>query len=786
MTSLLARHSRRLSTSAARPTALVIGNGCFGVGAAYFLARQGMQVTVLDKRDGVAMGTTLGNASSLRQSSFGAAAGPGAVPAMLKSLYNHDGTYRLRLGTLLTDTHLWSWGLRFLATCVDKSTIGTTESFLRDNSPYFSRLTYAIAKAEGFASKVDGAQDTTVVFVDCGADGKSGSNGTAPSDGTAAAFAAAAAKASQPPPVPWATTHALTPSEVVPREPALARTLNGSLAGGVLPPHDSLLDSHGFTTELATVLAQRYGVRFVHGAAGDVTALVEDADGARIESVATSDGTYHGADVIVVANGSHAPKLLGPLGVDVPIYPVKGYSLTYEIGADCPASAAPSQLLIVEPAQMYVSRFGARLRFTSIAEFAGWAEDQPAEDCVRVLRHRAESLFPDATVGREPAIWCGGRPLTPDDRPISGRVARRWSNLYLHSGGGQYGWRVAMGTSEHLAELMLADKHVSRELSDAATSRAPSLAAAGPRTRWEASILSLSRFELSLSSFFGRFGGDALAATSTGAEAAGADAQPTSTTGATSQAASQAASTASTASTAPTAPQRVKPATPTAPQKRGAQQRGISTSTPRHMTTHAGYGGEDDEAIRFMSQPTPGDAAHRPSHVRLTFGSTGASARVRLLWDDAPRTVAAILSLCEPATGKVDVMGVHARHSGAEALFLTPRVLRDVGDENTTLPVARGDVLFCYEPAGVCNHATEDASEVAWVYHDACVPRRWVSVGDDPTNQTPPYKTVDVALNAWGKVEESGQDADGAAAFYETSAKLPRLGEQPLTMSIER
>lgn len=472
-------------TSSSRPTAVVVGSGCFGVGAAYFLARAGMQVTVLDKRAGIAQGTSKGNASSLRQSSFGAAAGPGAVPNMLKSLWNHDGTYRLRLGTLATDTSLWRWGIQFLRTCGDQGAINTTEAFLRDHSPYFGRLTRAVAEAEGFAERVDGAAETLVVYVDAGADGVSGSDGQAPSASTAAAYDAAAAKAALPPVVPWAAMTALSPDEAVVREPALAG-VRGAIAGALHPPHDTLLDSHGYTTELASVCEAKYGVRFVHGDSGDVVGLEADAADGRVRGLATADGGTLAADVVVVANGSQAPKLLSPLGCYLPIYPVKGYSLTYDVG-DMPPDEAPSNLLIVEPAQMYVSRFGSRLRFTSIAEFAGWDEDAIADDCVRVLRHRAEALFPAATKGQQPEVWCGGRPLTPDDRPISSRVPAT-PNLYVHSGGGQYGWRVALGTSEHLADLIRGD-----HLRDAAPPDSVGLEAA-QRTRFEPSLLSVERF----------------------------------------------------------------------------------------------------------------------------------------------------------------------------------------------------------------------------------------------------------------------------------------------------
>ena len=484
-----------------RPTAVVIGSGCFGVGAAYFLARAGMQVTVLDKRAGVAQGTSKGNASSLRLSSFGAGAGPGAVPKMLKSLWNHDGTYRLRLGTLATDTALWRWGVHFLRACADKEGIEATEKFLRDHSPYFLRLTQSIAEAEGFAKRVDGSVTTLVVYVDTGSDGVSGSDGLAPSASTAAAYAAAAAKAAQPPAVPWAAMTALTPEEVVAREPSL-KAVRGAIAGALHPPHDTLLDSHGYTRCLASVCETKLGVRFVHGSAGEVVHIdhANDAGGdGRVRSLTTADGQIIEADVFIVANGSQAPRLLSPLGVSLPIYPVKGYSLTYDVDdvddgdIGSAASATPSDLLIVEPAQMYVSRLGSRLRFTSIAEFAGWDEDAIADDCVSVLRHRAEALFPAATKGKQPEIWCGGRPLTPDDRPISGRVSTTaLENLYVHSGGGQYGWRVAMGTSEHLADLIKDAGHVVSVAIDDDAPNKPTLDA--QRTYFDPKLVSLERF----------------------------------------------------------------------------------------------------------------------------------------------------------------------------------------------------------------------------------------------------------------------------------------------------
>jgi hypothetical protein len=166
-------------------------------------------------------------------------------------------------------------------------------------------------------------------------------------------------------------------------------------------------------------------------------------------------------------------------------------------------------------------------------------------------------------------------------------------------------------------------------------------------------------------------------------------------------------------------------------------------------------------------------AGERPSHLRFQFDAPADHAIVELLWDDAPRTCAALLG-CLP--DGAEVMSCHARHSGAEALFLTPEILRDVGDENASLDYALGDVLFGYEPKGICQHASEDASEVAWIYGGAAMPRRWVSDDGDPTNQRGPWHTVEVALNKWGRVvEENG--------FYDRCGRMPRTGEQKMKIT---
>jgi glycine/D-amino acid oxidase-like deaminating enzyme len=274
------------------------------------------------------------------------------VPKMLRSIWEHDGVFRLRLATLLTDTWLWRWGLRFLATCGDKAAISTTELFLRDHSPYFNRLTRTIATAEGFTSRVDDVDEAMVLFADCGADGSTprAVAGAPASAATQALFSASAEKAAQPPPVPWAASTALSHAEAAAREPSLANI--GAVAGALHVPHDKMVDSHAFTTALAHVCETKYGVRFVHGVSGDVAALVDgDGDAVDVSSrhnvrgVVALDGRMYHSDIVIVASGAQAPRLLAPLDVDVPIYPVKGYSLTYDLGADCDVADAPTGMV---------------------------------------------------------------------------------------------------------------------------------------------------------------------------------------------------------------------------------------------------------------------------------------------------------------------------------------------------------------------------------------------------------------------------------------------------------
>jgi hypothetical protein len=164
------------------------------------------------------------------------------------------------------------------------------------------------------------------------------------------------------------------------------------------------------------------------------------------------------------------------------------------------------------------------------------------------------------------------------------------------------------------------------------------------------------------------------------------------------------------------------------------------------------------------------EADKKPPRLKMTIfdrdGEQVASATLQLLWEHAPKTCAAVVAQVPMTT-----MSLNGKNSGGEALFLTPTYI-NLGDENTTLDYQLGDILFGAEPKHICEHAKDNMSEIAWIYRLPAQARRWVSIpeGRDPTNQTGPWATTDVALNKWATVVEE----DG---FYAMSANLPRSGE---------
>jgi len=228
-------------------------------------------------------------------------------------------------------------------------------------------------------------------------------------------------------------------------EPGLASTQQ-KFVGALRLPGDETGDCHQFTQRLAAMAAEQ-GVRFRY----DTTIHGLDRLGDRIVGVNTTGGTL-GADAVLLALGSYSPLLLEPLGLRIPVYPVKGYSITLPI-ADL--TRAPESTIMDETHKVAVTRLGNRIRVGGTAELAGYsmALREPRRE---TLVHVVTDLFPGGGDVAKAEFWCGLRPMTPDGTPIIGPT--RYSNLLLATGHGTLGWTMAAGTGRVIADLVSGKK----------------------------------------------------------------------------------------------------------------------------------------------------------------------------------------------------------------------------------------------------------------------------------------------------------------------------------------
>jgi D-amino-acid dehydrogenase len=224
-------------------------------------------------------------------------------------------------------------------------------------------------------------------------------------------------------------------------EPALRHALD-RLAGGLRLPNDETGDCHLFTTELAARLP-RLGVETRFGA--DVCAIETVRN--RVTGVRLSTGERLRADRYVLAFGSFTRQLLLPLGLDIPVYPLKGYSLTIPLVDE---SRAPVSTVLDETYKVALTRFDRRIRVGGMAELAGFDERlNPTRR--KTLEMVVSDLFPGGDIARS-AFWSGLRPMTPDGTPIVG--ATTYPNLFLNTGHGTLGWTMACGSGRLLADLL--------------------------------------------------------------------------------------------------------------------------------------------------------------------------------------------------------------------------------------------------------------------------------------------------------------------------------------------
>ena len=396
---------------------LVLGGGVIGVTTAYYLAGSGHEVTVVDRQAEPALETSFANAGEVSPGYASPWAGPGVPIKAIKWLLMKHGPLVLRPKL---DPAMWSWLIKMLRNCTS-ARYAVNKSRMIPLAEY-SRDCLRALRDEISIQYDERSRGTLQLF-----------RKQAQLDGIAGDIAV--------------LKHYGVPYEVLDRdgcvgaEPALA-AVKHRIAGGLRLPQDETGDCHMFTQGLAAHAA-KLGVEFRFKTM--IERLTADATG--ISGVATSAGVLR-ADAYVVALGSWSPRLLRPLGISIPVYPVKGYSITVPI---VDPDAAPVSTVMDESYKVAITRLGDRIRVGGTAEVSGYSDRL---DSARraTLDHSLTDMFPRGGNLAEATFWSGLRPMTPDGPPVIG--ATRYANLHLNTGHGTLGWTMACGSARVLADLL--------------------------------------------------------------------------------------------------------------------------------------------------------------------------------------------------------------------------------------------------------------------------------------------------------------------------------------------
>lgn len=397
---------------------LVLGSGVIGVTSAYYLAKQGVEVTVIDRQAGAAQETSFGNAGQISPGYSTPWAAPGIPLKAVKWLFQQHAPLAIKL-----DGSLWQlqWMLQMLKNCNAKRYAINKERMVRvaeysrdclqqlrqDTGISYENRSQGTLQVFRKAAQLDAVQQDIKVLQDSGVPFKLIDNSKALAD----------------------------------IEPALANATD-NLVGGLHLPHDETGDCFLFCQALAQQ-AKALGVKFLYNQT--IEKLVVDAGAIKGVMV---NGELLTADQYVLALGSYSRALLQPLQLNLPVYPVKGYSLTVPI---INADLAPQSTVLDETYKIAITRFDSRIRVGGMAELSGF-------DVTLNPQRRAtlEMVTQDLFAGGDlpnASFWTGLRPMTPDSTPIIG--ATRYRNLFLNTGHGTLGWTMACGSGKLISDLVL-------------------------------------------------------------------------------------------------------------------------------------------------------------------------------------------------------------------------------------------------------------------------------------------------------------------------------------------
>jgi D-amino-acid dehydrogenase len=401
---------------------VVLGAGVVGTAAAYYLAADGHEVTVIERHEAVARGTSQSNAGLVSPGDATAWASPAALKTFLRGLWNHDLGIKVRLSF---DPYFYAWSLRFLRECTVKQLRANTDIKLR-LALHSRTCINALSEATGI--HYDERKKGILYFfrsqksLDTGTDNYR-----------------------------YLAEHGL-PIEIVGRErlaelePGLAR-VKDKIAGGIYSPIDQTGDSKQFTDNLAAYAAEKLGVKFLFGTTVEGLAV----EGDRVRAVMTSAGPITG-DAVVISMGPESGLLGRRYGIDLPVYPVKGYTATIPLEDE---SKGPTMGGADEDRLIGYSRLGNRLRMSSTAEFTGFDRSFKPRD-FRTILETGKDLFPGAFDEKKAVLWAGLRPMMPNSVPVIGQA--KYRNLYLDTGHGHVGWTMACGSGQFLSDIVAGRK----------------------------------------------------------------------------------------------------------------------------------------------------------------------------------------------------------------------------------------------------------------------------------------------------------------------------------------
>ena len=396
---------------------LVLGAGVVGITSAYYLALAGHEVEVVDRQEAAGLETSFANAGQVSPGYSAPWAAPGVPLKALKWLMMRHRPFVI---WPRADARLGWWLAQMLANCTEPAYRLNKARMVR--LAEYSRDVLRILRAETGIEYDHRERGTLQLFRTQQQLDHIGSD-TAVLDEYA---------------VPY---EVLDPAGCIAYEPALAR-VQAKFVGGLRLPGDETGDAHIFTQRLAALAGER-GVRFRYGV--------------RIGKLRTERGSVSGvetdrgvltADRYVVALGSYSSALLWPLGLRLPVYPVKGYSLTLPITAE---PAAPVSTVMDETYKIAITRLGDRIRVGGTAELVGFSHRLRAPRR-RTLEHSVHDLFPDGGDLAQAKFWTGLRPMTPDGTPIVGETSL--PNLFTNTGHGTLGWTMSCGSARVLADLI--------------------------------------------------------------------------------------------------------------------------------------------------------------------------------------------------------------------------------------------------------------------------------------------------------------------------------------------